>query len=110
MTSLLLLAIAAPAVALPVPAASGSSEIGVATGRFLITQAEDPRPPGPADLREAIEIAQKQFGGQVAGSETVVRDGRTLHEVKLLGDDGTVRTVRIDPGTGAIIPQERDQA
>ena len=68
---------------------------------------EGERQPGPADLEEAIEIALKRYGGRATRFETVVRDGQTVHEVRLLGDDGSVRTVRIDPATGAIIPQQR---
>jgi len=68
------------------------------------------RPPGPADLAEAIEIAEKHTGGKAASAETVERDGRQVHEVRIYLDDGQrVRTVRVDPATGAIIPQERGQ-
>lgn len=68
---------------------------------------EREREPGPADLEEAIEIALKRFGGQAAGAETVEREGQRVHEVRVFGEDGTVRTVRVDPDTGAIIPQQR---
>lgn len=68
---------------------------------------ERQREPGPADLEEAIEIALKRYGGQAAGAETVVREGQRVHEVRVFGEDGTVRTVRVDPETGAIIPQQR---
>ena len=67
-------------------------------------QQERQREPGPADLKEAIEIALERYGGEAADAETVERDGRRVHEIKLLLDDGSVRTVRIDPATGAIIP------
>ncbi len=72
-----------------------------------MSQAGEEREPGPADLEEAIEIALERFGGQATRSETVVREGQTVHEVRVLADDGIVRTVRIDPETGAIIPQRR---
>ena len=66
------------------------------------------REPGPADLKEAIEIALERFGGKAAEAATVERDGRRVHEIRLLLDDGSVRTVRIDPATGAIIePREQ---
>jgi len=68
---------------------------------------EREREPGPADLEEAIEIALKRYPGEAAGSETVVREGQRVHEVRVLGEDGTVRTVRVDPDTGEIIPQQR---
>jgi uncharacterized membrane protein YkoI len=62
------------------------------------------REPGPADLKEAIEIAIERYGGEAAEANTVEQDGRRVHEIKLLLADGSVRTVRIDPATGAIIP------
>lgn len=75
---------------------------------FHVLQQERRREPGPADLKEATEIALERFGGQAAEAETVVREGRRVHEIRLLLDDGSVRTVRVDPATGAIIaPRER---
>lgn len=74
---------------------------------LVMSQVAEEREPGPADLEEAIEIALDRYGGRATRSETVVREGRTVHEVRVLGDDGIVRTVRIDPETGAIIPQQR---
>ena len=99
----------------------GLTSLDVASARFVVTDPEPAagasslapaqeltdRRPRPADLDDAIEIAEKRFGGQAAGAETVVRDGRRVHEVRLLGDDGSVRTVRIDPRTGAVIPPRR---
>ena len=74
---------------------------------LVVSQETEEREPGPATLEEAIEIALKRYGGQATRSETVERDGQLVHEVRVLGEDGSVRTVRIDPGTGAIIPQAR---
>ena len=74
---------------------------------YSVSQNAEEREPGPADLEEAIEIALARYGGRAADAETVVRDGRTVHEITVLGDDGSVRTVRIEPETGAIIPQGR---
>jgi uncharacterized membrane protein YkoI len=107
----LLLLLAADCVfALPVP----SVDIGP-SGRTAFAVSQEPeqaeeaeRKPGPASLEEAIEIAIKRYGGSAAGAATVERDGARVHEVRLLNDeDGSVRTVRINPETGAIIPQER---
>jgi uncharacterized iron-regulated membrane protein len=75
----------------------------------LALQEEKEREPGPADLQEAIEIALKRYGGEAAGASTVVREGKEVHEIRVLLDDGRVRTVRINPDTGAIIPQETRQ-
>jgi hypothetical protein len=67
------------------------------------------REPGPADLKEAIEIALERYGGEAADAQTVVREGRRVHEVRILLEDGSVRTVRIDPDTGAILPPPRER-
>jgi hypothetical protein len=104
LTSLLLLQ--TDAMALAVRRAPDSSP-QLAQPAFFAAQKTDERKPGPATLEEAIEIAVKRFGGKAAGAETVERNGRRVHEVRVLLDDGSVRTVRIDPQTGAIIPQKR---
>jgi uncharacterized membrane protein YkoI len=71
-------------------------------------QEDDEREPGPADLEEAIEIALKRFPGEATRSETVVIEGRSVHEIRIFGNDGTVRTVRVDPDTGAIISPRQE--
>ena len=71
----------------------------------LPLQQRKEREPGPATLREAVEIAIERYGGREARAETVEREGRRVHEVRLLLEDGSVRTVRINPDTGAILPQ-----
>jgi len=95
----LVLACAAPAGIMTLPVLAQEQEPAPAA---------EEREPGPADLKEAIEIAEKHTGGKLAGADTVERDGRKVHEIRiLLEDGGRVQTVRIDPATGAIIPQER---
>ena len=101
--SILLLGLDA-AQALPLTARAG---IAQPVPTLVTAQEGEEREPGPADLQEAIEIAVKRYGGQAADADTVVRDGRRVHEVKVLSDEGIVRTVRIDPDTGAIIPPRR---
>jgi uncharacterized membrane protein YkoI len=65
---------------------------------------EAPDKPGPTSLAQAIQIAIERFGGRAAGSETVVLEsGERVHEVRLLGEEGNARTVRIDPETGEIL-------
>jgi uncharacterized membrane protein YkoI len=106
-----LILITAPAILAQSPAfavsvaLAGTAEFDAP--RLVASQDSPEREPGPADLEEAIEIALKRYGGQAAGAETVVREGQRVHEVRVFGEDGTVRTVRIDPDTGAIIPQQR---
>lgn len=72
------------------------------------SQQGQPREPAPATLEEAIEIAVKRYGGRAVDADTVVREGQRVHEISLFNEEtGTVRTVRIDPETGAIIPPRR---
>jgi len=55
---------------------------------------------GPISLEEATRIAQRQYKGRVVRAETKTRNGRRVHEIRILGDDGRVRTVRIDAQGG----------
>jgi uncharacterized membrane protein YkoI len=87
----------------PVP---GTSAIDGSPAQWLPLQEQRRREPGPATLREAVEIAIERYGGRETRAETVERDGRRVHEIRLLLEDGSVRTVRIDPNTGAIIPEQ----
>jgi uncharacterized protein (TIGR02266 family) len=41
--------------------------------------------------------------GRVVRAETVNQGGRRVHEIRILGDDGRVRTVRVDAETGAVL-------
>jgi uncharacterized membrane protein YkoI len=103
--AMILLLAMPPVLAFPVRTGGDA----IAESSPLVASQEAPeREPGPADLEEAIEIAVKRFGGEPAGAATVERDGRQVHEVRLLDEtNGSVRTVRIDPDTGTIIPPPR---
>jgi uncharacterized membrane protein YkoI len=54
-------------------------------------------------LAQATEIALQRYPGQVVRAETVTRGGRREHQIRVLGADGRVRTVRIDAQTGAFL-------
>jgi uncharacterized membrane protein YkoI len=54
-------------------------------------------------LAQATAIAQSQFRGRVVRAESVQRGDRVIYEIRILGDDGRVRTVRIDAQTGAFL-------
>lgn len=47
-------------------------------------------------LQQAIEIAQRRNPGRVVGASTKTQGDRTIHEIRILGADNVVRTVRID--------------
>jgi uncharacterized membrane protein YkoI len=58
---------------------------------------------GSVSLSQATALAQRRYRGRVVRAETVMRGGRTVHEIRILGEDGRVRTVRIDAETGAFL-------
>ncbi|AKS41430.1 PepSY domain-containing protein [Wenzhouxiangella marina] len=46
-------------------------------------------------LREAAERVARQYEGRVVSAQTVERDGRRVHVIRVLTRDGVVRTVRV---------------
>lgn len=55
---------------------------------------------GGLSLQQAIRIAESRYQGRVVRADTTVRNGRVVHEIRILGDDGRVRTVQIDAQGG----------
>lgn len=53
-------------------------------------------------LEEAIQRVRQQSGGKVLRAETKRGKGRTVHRVRVLSDDGRVRTYEVDAATGRI--------
>ena len=47
-------------------------------------------------LQQAIEIAQSRYPGRVVRADTKMEGDRTIYEIRILGADNRVRTVRID--------------
>jgi hypothetical protein len=58
---------------------------------------------GPVTLEQAQKLALARFKGRVAGAKTVEKDGRNVHEIRIIGEDNLVRTFRIDAQTGAFL-------
>lgn len=46
-------------------------------------------------LEEAAQQAARQYHAKVLSARTIVRNGRRIHEIKLLTKDGVVKVVRI---------------
>lgn len=55
---------------------------------------------GGVSLQRAIQMAQQRYQGKVVRAETKAQNGRRVHEIRILGDDGVVRTVRFDADGG----------
>ncbi|MCB1844930.1 MAG: PepSY domain-containing protein [Halioglobus sp.] len=51
---------------------------------------------GPS-LSEAVEQVRRQYQGRIVSAETQLRGNREVHIIKVLTDDGKVKTVRV-PG------------
>lgn len=53
-------------------------------------------------LDQAVARVLSRYGGKVISAETRSRNGRVVHRIKLLSEDGRVRTVQVDGQTGDI--------
>jgi hypothetical protein len=47
-------------------------------------------------LNQAVKQAKKRTGGQVISAETRNQDGRRVHNIRILTEDGKVRRLRIN--------------
>lgn len=59
-------------------------------GRLLVTQ-------NCPSLNEAVEQVRRQYNGRIVSAETRVSGNREVHHIKVLTEDGKVKTERI-PG------------
>jgi hypothetical protein len=53
-------------------------------------------------LAEAISIAQSRYPGRVVRAQTIEQGNGAVHEVRIIGTDGRVHTIRVDARTGAV--------
>ena len=58
---------------------------------------------GGISLSQATAMAQSRYPGRVVRAESVMIGDRVVHEIRILGNDGRVRTVRVDAQTGAFL-------
>jgi uncharacterized membrane protein YkoI len=58
---------------------------------------------GGVSLQQATAMAQMRYAGRVVRAEPVQMGDRLVYEIRILGDDGRVRTVRIDAQTGTFL-------
>ena len=58
---------------------------------LIITQSNGPT------LSEAVRMVKRQYKGRIVSAETRVSGGRAVHHIKVLTEDGKVKTVKI-PG------------
>jgi uncharacterized membrane protein YkoI len=53
-------------------------------------------------LAEAITIAQSRHPGRVVRAQTIEMGNGAVHEIRIIGNDGRVHTVRVDARTGMV--------
>lgn len=61
---------------------------------------------GPVSLAQARRLATQRYPGRVVRAETTVRDGRRVHEIRILVEgegDPRMRIVRIDAESGRFL-------
>jgi uncharacterized membrane protein YkoI len=63
--------------------------------------AQAPNRRGPS-LAEAIVSAQNRYPGRVVRAQTIPQGNGSVHEIRIIGNDGVVHTVRVDARTGVV--------
>jgi hypothetical protein len=58
---------------------------------------------GGISLSQATAMALGRYQGRVVRAETVMIGDRVVYEIRILGNDGRVRTVRVDAQTGSFM-------
>jgi hypothetical protein len=58
---------------------------------------------GSISLQQATAMALSRYRGRVVRAEPITQDDRIVYEIRILGEDGRVRTVRIDAQTGQFL-------
>lgn len=89
--------------ALPVMARPRAASLLLAQAEPLTQLFPAQRGGGAISLAQATSMAQGRYQGRVVRAETVQMGDRVVHEIRILGDDGRVRTVRVDAQTGAFM-------
>lgn len=52
----------------------------------------------PSTLDQAVQQVRRTTNGRVLSAQTVTRQGRRVHRIKVLTDDGRVRTIEMSAG------------
>lgn len=57
---------------------------------------------GDISLDDAIAVVRQQIDGKVLRATTRSTDGRTVHEIRVLTDEGLVKTLTVDAQSGRV--------
>ena len=60
-------------------------------------------------LDEAVSTARRRYSGKVLSAETIRKDGRPIHRIRII-EDGRVRGLRIDGNTGQPLPRGQNRS
>ncbi|MBV2208494.1 MAG: hypothetical protein KUL77_02895 [Thermomonas sp.] len=71
-------------------------------------QREAPPPRMAGSLSDSVRRAERNTRGEVLSAERVQYDGRDMHRVKVVDNNGRVRVFMQDPARGAPRPPQRD--
>ena len=85
----LFLICAAIAVAGPASATVHGGDSHRASQRLSLAQQDGP------SLSEAVEQVRRQYRGRIVSATTRMRGNREMHIIKVLTEDGKVKTVRV---------------
>ena len=58
---------------------------------------------GGISLAQATAMALGRYQGRVVRAETLMMGDRVVYEIRILGNDGRVHTVRVDAQTGSFM-------
>jgi len=59
-------------------------------GEILVAQS------GGKSLNEAVQQVRRQYKGRIVSAETRVQGNREVHHIKVLTEDGKVKTVKVN--------------
>ena len=95
-----------PAAARPRPLPLQDPDAGAAAEPIVPAQRDQLFPSqrsGGISREQATEMARGRFQGRVVSARTLQMGERTVHEIRILGDDNRVHIVRIDAQTGSFL-------
>ena len=75
--------------------------------RHMLIAQRDHAGNGGVSMHEAIAQARQRNKGKVLSAETIRIDGRNVHYIKILTNDGRVKRSRFDARTGKNLPRRR---
>src|SRR6056297_4080493 len=104
-------AVAAFFLATSLTVAAGAAVAGAAESGSRLVQGQERLAPGRErtaqgreriSLSEAIRLVEQRSGGQVLRAETRRAQDRTVHRIRVITEDGRVRTWEVDAESGRI--------